>query len=353
MRSSILLTCCYEEHENSPIIGVCTNQNCKHKRAFCVACKPQFHKEHSDDLIRFNEFDSWVKSRRQLIEPMNQLVNECQSFQKALKCLVGNLDQNNQPDFESMSCSEIEVYINQLILLEKSQVNLIPKIKSLINFQEKLKKEIESLILNKELCQNQQLSIEELEYQNQLNSTYLIKDDDIKIEEQKEIDKCVKIHFRFSQELKYEEITLTNNQSIAQGDLFALCEPVLPLNVSTKFAFKCHEDGIYIGVCRKELIKIANFNPKLNKLGHGAYLIFCDGSVYSHLEKEKNYTKQSFKYGKNDIIQVIVNINEQKITWIKQSTNEEYSMKLEVADDLCPCVQLWGKPGTQVEIIDF
>ncbi|CAD8152316.1 unnamed protein product [Paramecium octaurelia] len=353
MRQEILLTCSYEEHENSPIIGICTNKNCKHKRTYCIACKPQFHTEHSDDLVRLHEFDSWIKSRRQLIEPVNQLIGEVQSFQKSLKCLVENVDKKSQPDLETLNCSEIEEYINQLILLEKSQVRLIPKIRQLISFQEKLKKEIESLILNKELSENEQLTIQELCYSQQMNSSCIIKDDDIKIEEYKETDKYTKIQIKFSQELKYEDITLTKNQLIAQGDLFALCEPVLPMNLSTKFAFKCHEDGIYIGVCRKELIQKANFNPKLNKIGHGAYLIFCDGSVYSHLEKEKNLTKQSFKYAKNDIIQVIVQMAEQKITWIKQYTNEEFSMKLEIAEDLCPCVQLWGKPGTQVEIVDF
>ncbi|CAD8093618.1 unnamed protein product [Paramecium sonneborni] len=353
MKSSILLTCCYEEHENSQIIGVCTNINCKHTRTYCIACKPQFHQEHNQDLVRFNDLANWVKSRKQLIQPINELINQVQQFSKSLKSLVGNVDYQSQTDFESLNNSELHDYIKQLILLEKSQVLLVPKIKFLIQQQEKLKKEIESLILNKELCQSQVLSLEEIYFSSKIICTDSRDDEDIKIEEQKEIDKCLKYQIKFSQELKHEEIQILQNQLIAQGDCFALCEPTLPTNTSTKFAFKCHEEGIYIGICHIDLIQKAQFNPKLKQLKHGAYLISSNGYVYSHLEKEINSSKKSFTYGKNDIIQVLVQVEDKKITWIKQSTNEEFSMKFESVKDLCPCVQLWGKTGTQVEIIDF
>ncbi|CAD8208637.1 unnamed protein product [Paramecium octaurelia] len=81
-------------------------------------------------------------------------------------------------------------------------------------------------------------------------------------------------------------------------------------------------------------------NGYYDNYGKGVYFIEQEGRCFNHDQQDKNNSCIPFKFTFNDIVIVEVDIQNNYIKWIKQSTNELYKLNINTSQDLYSCVNL-------------
>jgi hypothetical protein len=68
-------------------------------------------------------------------------------------------------------------------------------------------------------------------------------------------------------------------------------DPTLEKGVSKTFAFRikeCSSNWLAIGMCHKKIVESKNFGFNFGSIGHGGYMISCNGGSWSHIKTELN-----------------------------------------------------------------
>ena len=96
----------------------------------------------------------------------------------------------------------------------------------------------------------------------------------------------------------------------------------------TRWGIKANKlvSWIGVGICLKEHIATANYQFKYDNIGHGSYLISCNGYSWSHSVKEFNYACKAFNFTNNDIIYIEYDPKEGKLRFQKNNGPERYDM---------------------------
>jgi hypothetical protein len=64
------------------------------------------------------------------------------------------------------------------------------------------------------------------------------------------------------------------------------------------------QSWVAVGICHKETVMKNNYTFAYSNLGHGAYMISCNGGSWSTLNSSHNNVVISFNFQKNDVISV-------------------------------------------------
>jgi len=101
--------------------------------------------------------------------------------------------------------------------------------------------------------------------------------------------------FKFSPSAKHTDIKLISDYCIKSvnnsGYKFAIMDPTLEKGVSKTFAFRikeCSSNWLAIGMCHKKIVESKNFGFNFGSIGHGGYMISCNGGSWSHIKTELN-----------------------------------------------------------------
>lgn len=102
------------------------------------------------------------------------------------------------------------------------------------------------------------------------------------------------------------------------------------------------QNFVGLGVCLKNVLSSKNFKFDYNNVGHGSYLISSNGYSWSHLKKEDNIQAKSFKFVKDDIIQIELNYDAKNVTFTNKKKDEKHVLALEIPadDEIYFCVNL-------------
>lgn len=147
---------------------------------------------------------------------------------------------------------------------------------------------------------------------------------------------------------------------------FAIIDPDIEKFKGVKrLAFKIKESSknwLAVGVCHKNVVAAKNYSFTFNVLGHGAYMVSSNGGSWSDTKSEINNVvkvhlslKQSFKFVKNDIVLMTINMELKKLKFKKHGTNDHFDIDFVTngTDPLHPCV-LFYYENDEVEILpDF
>jgi hypothetical protein len=124
---------------------------------------------------------------------------------------------------------------------------------------------------------------------------------------------------------------------------FALMEPGVEKAAGRSFTFKVKENSsnwLALGVCHRTVVEDKKFGFTFGSIGHGGYLVSCNGGSWSHSHLELNNTIKSFKFGKGDAVTVRVDREAKKVVFSKRGKDEKYELPIGggEGEELHPCV---------------
>jgi hypothetical protein len=109
---------------------------------------------------------------------------------------------------------------------------------------------------------------------------------------------------------------------------------------------------IGVGACHINKLKEANWFFNYNASKHGSYFISSNGYSWSSYKPEFNSKFETFTFQTGDVIVIEFRINEKKLFYSKENTNDVYEIEVEITSDpLHPAVNLTGL-GDAVEIVE-
>lgn len=98
----------------------------------------------------------------------------------------------------------------------------------------------------------------------------------------------MKIEFKYSPEMKHAGTEIVSDTVIKSTEAynyhFALMEPSITEKGNKPFqvAFKIRENNsswLAVGLCHKNIVQANNYQFNYSSLGHGGYLISCNGGI--------------------------------------------------------------------------
>ncbi|CAD8177364.1 unnamed protein product [Paramecium octaurelia] len=127
-----------------------------------------------------------------------------------------------------------------------------------------------------------------------------------------------------------------------------MCDQMVPKNGVIKFAVQIIQFSyIMIGIGFRDIVQSKGYQDCYS-IGGGTYNIHCHGFCYNHDQQDKDSKQIAFKFSTNDIIIVEVDIEKKYVKWTKQSTNESFTLTIDISKDLYPCVHLCGPSKVQI-----
>ena len=106
------IKCNQQNHHNEDKVAVCLKENCKHSRLLCWKCLTQFHIDHSQNILGFNDiqknnFENWPidENLRKIQKEFN-----CSSYDQIISSLESLFDA-----FTTKFLKELEIIKKQLI----------------------------------------------------------------------------------------------------------------------------------------------------------------------------------------------------------------------------------------------
>ncbi|CAD8105553.1 unnamed protein product [Paramecium primaurelia] len=278
----------------------------------------------SNFIIRQSNFKSYIDEttlhkqekeslKNQLTERNQQIINDFKKNDAEQIKLIQDLRKQNEG--QSIKIKELEQ--------QKTQCEVIVKEK-----QAEL-----------QICQQQNQKLEEM--LKQLQQT-LVQDQ------------------QFSQSLTFSTTYKNSNCSVSQngkvietscnGWQCCMCDQMIPKNGLIQFAIKIIEINlIMIGIGFRDIVQSKNYSC-CHGLGGGTYNIYYNGQCYNHDQQDKSGQQIAFPFSTNDIIIVEVDIQKKQIKWTKQSTNQSFTLNIDISKELYPCVHLQGR--CKVEILN-
>ncbi|CAD8115269.1 unnamed protein product [Paramecium sonneborni] len=160
---------------------------------------------------------------------------------------------------------------------------------------------------------------------------------------------------KFSQNQKHQNCKVSQNGKLIETELnvwqCCLCDQMIPTDCSTQFAFKIIElKYVMIGIGFRDTVQ-SKYYGNCSGLGAGTYCIYNSGLCYSNDQSDMDNKYIGFGFSVNDIIIVEVNIQKKIVKWTKQSTNQSFSMNIDIQKELYPCIQLNDR--CKIEILDY
>ncbi|CAD8075042.1 unnamed protein product [Paramecium sonneborni] len=157
----------------------------------------------------------------------------------------------------------------------------------------------------------------------------------------------------FSTTYKFKSCSVTQNGKVIEnntgGWYCCMCDQIIPKNNLIQFAFKIIKlgSGIMIGIGFRDIVQsIGYFN--CFSIGRGTYNIHNSGYCQNHDQQDKDSKQIAFQFSTNDIIIVEVDIEKKYVKWIKQSTNESFTLAIHTSKELYPCVHIINKSKVEI-----
>lgn len=130
--------CQIEGHNNSPIIGLCINENCKEKSKFaCSECVFEEHSEHK--IIRAKEIDNILSKNIELLKEVRKqkddIMKDYSKLEENMKKEINELKEKAT----KIICEKINIFFDDLknqclfIIIGKNKGEDLIKIKDFIN----------------------------------------------------------------------------------------------------------------------------------------------------------------------------------------------------------------------------
>ncbi|CAK94046.1 unnamed protein product (macronuclear) [Paramecium tetraurelia] len=338
------LVCSREHHEQAPISGVCLNQQCQQNRAFCVACKVEFHKGHEADYMHFQAYPQWIATCLKPYQEFTPFQDTVLQTSNKLNDVLNLANNFRNQDISTMSIGQLEQYTKGLLTLKSSEAQLT----SLIN---KVKADIGNLLLLLKPITGQQ-SASQQQQLIQSQSTSGIKQGGQSIQQvQPPVNaQPTQLNLTFSDKSKISpNIKIEKGGKQASGIGFVICDFVIPKDRDSIFAFKYNSGfSIALGLCYKERTVEQNYSEKLQKTGHGFYLITSASMSFSHSDEQVNNKSHKFKINPPDVIALRIKSSQKSLTWI---INKEevlvilqimQTMTIDLSKELQPFIDICG-----------
>ncbi|CAD8110676.1 unnamed protein product [Paramecium sonneborni] len=332
------LKCQNDNHEESSILGVCIDTKCKYSRAYCVACKIEFHRGHEDKLQPFSQLNKWIAQSFNYYQNLLQFNGSILQFQNLLHETINLLQFNKEIDIFQMSIEQLTNFVNKLLVVEEIETKVSPQIKQIyqeINvFQSVCKTALQQFSIVKDFKIKEKILL--------IGNIPQIQTQNIQL---KRVDFC-----KFSE--KYRNIQKTQIEKDgkqASGIGYVMCDYLIPKNGESLLRFN-YVSGftLSLGLCHPKKLIESNFqNQQLSSKEHGLYLVQSNGLIYSHLDSSINGYNLKDKIFPQDIIELKINMQLQSVTWIVNQ-KKIYTMRIDTTQDLYPIADICGV----VQIVD-
>ncbi|CAK63418.1 unnamed protein product (macronuclear) [Paramecium tetraurelia] len=355
------LQCQVDGHEFSPVLGCCKCRTCKNLKPYCQYCIIDFHAEHLKQLQPLSKIPEWIQQKILIQKSVGKYIREISMLAQNLDDMLYPLYIQSETNLAYLNLKNLNLLTIKLLKIDTIETKIIPKLNDLMTYIEALNKEIKTLDSTVDF-ENQTSSFTVTSEQRELTQRpqeNLQQESNLSGNSQQKMDfryTAEKLNINFTKQNleKVKKISIDNGGKIIKsGPDFSrliICEPEIPNNLISRFALQIlKHKWVCVGACHKSIIQKQKNDLNLCKIGHGAYLIENSGSTYSHLDKEVNNTEHPFKFFKNDIIIIEINMKEGKIIWRKQSNLILWKMTIDTTLDLHPCVHIFN---SKVQIID-
>ncbi|CAD8157798.1 unnamed protein product [Paramecium pentaurelia] len=292
--------------------------------------------------LQLQQFNQYVSKIQKDFSIMKNLTN----FDK-VEAELKQSQQDKQFLQNQLTESEKANLSNQQIIIELRQI-----IQDLRNENQVLRVKVQELEQQKNefevnLKEKQGL-LERCQEQNEKNEFGIKQNLNLKQDQQ------FSQQLTFSTTYKYNECKVISNGKVIEnnshGYYCCMCDQMIPKNGVILFAFKIIEiKEIMIGIGQRDIVQSKGYQNCYSIRG-GTYNIYYSGHCYNHDQQDKDNQKIAFEFSKNDIIIVEVDIQKKYVKWIKQSTNESFTLTIDTSKDLYPCVHFYGK--CKIEILN-
>ncbi|CAD8184641.1 unnamed protein product [Paramecium octaurelia] len=297
-------------------------------------------------LLMVDQLQQELKTKQNEIDSNSLKIIQFQDNQSKLESLLNSLQFKYD---DSIKQNDILNKQNQSTLnnLTKTQEDCNNQISQITNLNQLLKnKENDIKKLNKQL-QDTLDQLKSLQKDSQ-DITYLQRQIQIQLDQYPQ-------SLTFSQSFKHNSCQISQNGKVVvetanNGNWFCcICDQMIPKHGLVKFAFKILDNiQVMLGIGFRDIIQKNNYQTAY-RIGKGTYFIYYDGRCFNHDQQDKDDKQLSFKFTTNDMIIMEVDITNKYIKWIKQSTNESFTLNIDTSQDLYPCVNLGYK--SKVEIL--
>ncbi|CAD8121051.1 unnamed protein product [Paramecium sonneborni] len=316
------------------------------------------------EIVSLSKMNSLIQTFDKIGENLIKLKNQKHqqpidiSIESNQKDDINLLQSQDEQFFSRLKWNNNPIIENQAQLIDKHSEN----INSIKNNQEEEQNNENIVFKNKiEVFSNQQ------QYQwqySQLERITSLESSPKTVQIQKQaldnqLEQTSFINFQFFKQKNKIKVRFTNLQNnpnllVSQEEKILKFSPysiefydyldsqIIPIFGIHKFAFKILSIGktIHIGVADNKIFKKEDYQPNLEDIRHGTYLISNTGQTYSHILQENNQNNNQIHFFSNDIIIIEINMDNTTITWTKLSSNEQLTMKFQQCQSLSPFVRL-------------
>ncbi|CAD8201681.1 unnamed protein product [Paramecium octaurelia] len=336
------LQCSRDGHDQSPITGVCSNSQCQSNKAFCVACKVEFHKGHEGELVYFQNYPQWIANCLKPYQEFTTFQDTVLQTSNKLNEVLSQANYLKNQDISAMSLTQLEQYTKGLLSLKSSEAQL----SSAIN---KVKNDLSTLLLVLKPMSGQQGGGQQ---QQQIIQTQALQQNQSSQQLKQGQPQNVaptQLNLTFSDKNKISpNIKIEKGGKQASGIGFFICDFVIPKDRDSIFSFKYNSGfSIALGLCYKDRTIEQNYSNKLQKTGHEFYLITSASMSYSHSDEQVNNKSQKFKISPPDVVTLRIRANQKQLTWIVNK-EEVLTMTIDLSKELQPFIDICGV----VDIID-
>ncbi|CAD8196071.1 unnamed protein product [Paramecium octaurelia] len=136
----------------------------------------------------------------------------------------------------------------------------------------------------------------------------------------------------FSSTYKPTSCSATQNGKVIETSTSAwqccMCDQMIPKNGVFQFTVKIIQiQEIMIAIGFRDVVQSKSYQS-CQYIGGGTYNIYNNGQCQNHDQQDKDSKYIAFKFAKNDIIIVEVDIEKKYVKWTKQSTDESFTLLL-------------------------
>ncbi|CAD8130241.1 unnamed protein product [Paramecium sonneborni] len=299
-------------------------------------------------------------------DKINNFIDQVFILDYSISKITSTKSELQQPKFNQFQLIGQSEFLENIVYEMKSLMKLNQKNQQMINDFQKHDEEQKKQISNLK-NQNEGQSLKLKEFEQKIIYKFIIetqcelilkqKQAELKISQNEDILKQLSQSLQFSYQLTFSTTYKHNRSSVTQdgkvietNEQCCMCDQIIPKNRVIQFAVKVLELGfVMIGIGFRDIVQSQDFKS-CYYLGAGTYNIHWSGYCYNHDQPDKNQKEITFKFSRNDIIIVEVDIQNKYVKWTKQSTNELFTLAIDTSKDLYPCVHLNAR--CKVEILN-